>query len=312
MTVKVDTSKLIGVRLSRKRFGNTKAFNASEKDQVATTFHGDRKRFRGSKVLISAKDPTLKKINAVMSGLSNWLTAYTQPYHVEGIRLATVDMIEKVNQQVAAHQKELGALKTEMNFRRGTIMEDAQQEMGDAYDPGLFPPGFADAWDISVEFPSIMPDERLKELDPALYQSEVNRVLAEMQASANEAIGVLLGETAAMVDRMVDILTGGEDGKPRRFTKSTFETWETLFDRFGKITAVMSGESKDKAEAIVTAAQRLLDGVTPEKVRKNTDGCVTEMKQGFATLQESLAGMTELMPERVLVLDDPDEQENAA
>ena len=172
--------------------------------------------------------------------------------------------------------------------------------------PGDYPPSFVGCWDAEFSFPTLLPDERLKKLNPALYESEKNKILAAVQESAEKTVAMLATQLSELSQHMVDILTPDpETGNLKKLTR--FDAFDHLIERFGMLCASISGENKDKLGAALGIAKALMDGKSTAGVRKDADA-QTELKNGFALLKEQLSGLVETT-ERVIQLDDDDVDE---
>ena len=303
----VNTEGLIGVRFTSHKFGKTKTCTKEEKAAMTKEVHAQTDSIRASKVIIRSNDPTIKKLDTCHRAVRSYITAYSQPSIIDGIRHVNQDKITDIISLHSQADQRQTALKLELKERKPQLMADAQDRLGDFYSDDLFPTGFENTYSMVLDFPKIEPDERLKKLDPAAYEAAVAQYLAQVTAKASEALDTLLDNTAELVNRMVEILTGDEDGKVKTFRKDTFDSWALLFDRFKSITSVMEGDKKDKAEAIVDAAEDLLEGITPKKLR-NDATVQGELKQGFQQLQAQLMQMVETQG-RFISLDDDDDDE---
>jgi len=304
----VNTDNLIGVRLALSKFGKTRTCTKQEKAVMTNEAHAKPEAIRASKVLIDSKDVTVKKLDACQNAMRQFINAFSQPSIIEGVRHMNVELVDKLQETYGNQVERLEQLKAEFKARRGEIMASAKDRLGDFYSDDLFPGNMHTSYSMMLDFPDIKPDERLKKIDPAAYEAAVAQYMAQVTTKANEALDTLLDNTADLVNRMIDILTGGDDGKPKTFRKDTFETWALLFDRFKSITSVMEGEKKDKADAVIHAAESMLDGITPTKLRTDTQ-VQQDLTNGFKMLQQQLAQMVELQPDRAIDLDDDEPEE---
>lgn len=299
----VDLSSIISVQLSRERFGTTKSFNDAEKAGVASQFHGRSDGFGGNKKIIPKDDPTLKKINSVMSQVYSQWKALSQPYpFLDGVRLTCDQNLPIIQQAVQEAQESLQHHEQEMTARREEIMAASQVNLGDAYDATMYPPSFEGSWSVELSHPSIKPDDRLKQLNPELYEAEVQKVLAQVKSSADMYMDQMVSMFDDMATQMLERLTPGADGKLKVIKNTSFKRWQECFDQFESVTSVMSGTKKAHVNEVIAKAKAALDGVTAEKLKKDTLA-TADLKAKFAEIKSQLGGMIETV-ERHIDLDD--------
>jgi hypothetical protein len=298
-----DLNGIMAVKLSCTKLGTSRSLDSQDREVVGEAFDGTRDGFRGSAVLLTSKQ--VKPVTAHLTALRKFWADFTQPYHEDGVRLANVAMLDKFGEALTKTKAELRAAEAVLDQHRDELMTDAQKRLGNKYNPGDYPPTFIGCWDAEFGYPNLLPDERLKHLNPALYEAEKNKILNQVKEAAEKTVALLATQLADLADHMVTVLTPDpETGAMKKLTR--FDAFDHLMDRFGMLCASISGDNKEKLEKALGTAKQLMDGKTTAGVRKDLNA-QQELKAGFAALKESLTGLVETMPERVIDLDEPEE-----
>ena len=298
-----DLNGIIAVKLKLTRLGTSRSLDASDREVVGEAFDGTRDGFRGSAVLLTSKQ--VKPVTSHLTALRKFWSDYTQPYHEDGVRLANVAMLDKFSEALAKTKAELHAAEQELDMHRDELLADAQKRLGNKYEPGNYPPSFLGCWDAEFAYPTLLPDERLKQLNPALYESEKQKVLTQVQEAAEKTVAMLATQLSELAEHMCTILTPDpETGQIKKLTR--FDAFDHLMDRFSSLCSSISGDNKEKLEQALATAKQLMAGKTTTGVRKDTFA-QQELKDGFATLKDSLSSLVETMPERIIDLDEPED-----
>jgi len=298
-----DLNGIIAVKLKLTRLGTSRSLDASDREVVGEAFDGTRDGFRGSAVLLTSKQ--VKPVTAHLTALRKFWTDYTQPYHEEGVRLSNIGMIDKFGEALAKTKAELNLAELTLDQHRDELLSDAQKRLGNKYEPGNYPPSFVGCWDAEFAYPTLLPDERLKQLNPALYESEKQKILNQVQEAAEKTIALLATQLSELAEHLVTVCTPDPTtGQLKKLTR--FDALDHLMDRFASLCASISGDNKTKLEEALATAKQLMDGKTTASVRKDVFA-QQELKDGFAKLKESLSGLVETMPERIIDLDEPED-----
>lgn len=297
-----DLEGIMAVKLSMKKLGTSRSLSADDRQVVGDAFDGTADGFRGSAVLLTSKQ--VKPVTAHLTALRKFWVDFTQPYHEDGVRLSNVAMLDKFMAALADTKAKLNATAAAyLDANRDELLADAQMRLGNKFNPGDYPPSFVGCWDAEFSFPTLMPDERLKKLNPALYESEKNKILAAVQESAEKTVALLATQLHDLSQHMVDILTPDpETGNLKKLTR--FDAFDHLMERFTMLCASVTGDNKDKLESALTTAKELMDGRTTAGVRKDAQAQM-DLMNGFTLLKEQLSGLVETT-ERVIQLDDDD------
>lgn len=297
--------KIMAIRLATHSPGRTRKCGSKTAEKMADAVGGKASRFRNSRVLFGKKD--LAEITAVINKIGKVWRGYTQPLpENDGVRLAPLDAVPIIKHAFEQAQLELAEAVASLNQRRAEIMQEAAVTLGDEFHASDYPSDFSSVCSIEMDYPVIAPDERLKHLDPALYEQKVQERVAQVTAGMEKMLDAFIVELSKLVERMVEILTPDDSGKPKRFRKDTLETFEFLFDRFSMLTKDVQGVRKDNLQAVVEKAKDLLNGVTADKMRTDTL-LQQELKDGFSQISKGMAALVETLPDRAISFEDDDE-----
>ena len=149
---------------------------------------------------------------------------------------------------------------------------------------------------MSWEFPSIEPPSYLQQLSPRLYEQESQRMTARFEEAVQLAEQAFIDELSKLVSHLTERLTGDEDGKPKVFRDTAVENLSEFFGRFRHLNI----RSNEQLDALVSQAQQVVRGVTPEQLRDSSP-----LRQQVATqlsvVQSTLDGLLVDRPRRNLI-----------
>lgn len=294
---------IMAVKLSCTKLGTSRSLNAQDREVVGEAFDGTRDGFRGSAVLLTSKQ--VKPITSHLTALRKFWVDFTQPYHEDGVRLANITTIDKFNDALAKAKANMRLAEQTLEQHRTELLDDAQKRLGNKFSAGDYPPSFVGCWDAKFSYPTLMPDERLKTLHPALYEAEKQKILAQVQEAAQKTIAMLASQLAELAEHMIDVVTPDpETGAMKKLTR--FDALDHLLERFTVLCASITSPDKDKLEDALRMAREVMEGRETAKVRSNPTA-QQEIRDGFTAVKDALHGLVETMPERIIELDEPDD-----
>jgi hypothetical protein len=169
----------------------------------------------------------------------------------------------------------------------------ARQRLGRLYNVGDYPQSLRGLFTVQWDFPPVEPPDYLRELSPALFAEEQQRVAARFDEAVRLAEDAFTSELAKLVSHLSERLSGQEDGKPKIFRDSAIENLSEFFQRFRTLNI----RSNEQLDQLVEQAQRIVRGVEPQALRDNTN-----LRQHVATqlagVQSVLDGMLVDRPRR--------------
>jgi len=205
----------------------------------------------------------------VINRARKYLKNITLPFPITSLALVPRDSIEKVDSRLLTVKAEF--------FRE---VEKICREYPEAYrlaeenlsKHGLFseqdyPRDVYRLYRFDWRFLDIRVPGQLKSISPEIYRREMAQFEVLMNEAKEVAIAALFEELSELVERMVDRLGEGEDGKPKKFKDSLVKNFTEFFDNFNERNVFQN----EKLEDIVARAKGVLTGVTPEGLRRFSD-----------------------------------------
>ena len=136
-------------------------------------------------------------------------------------------------------------------------------------------------WMPSFDVPDI-----LKEVDMARWEAERQRSIALWAEVRQNGVALLREQVATMTDRLVDAVTGKEDGTKRKFYASTITNMTEFFEQFENRN--LAG---DKDLAAQVERLKALIGNTPVESFKTNDALRAKVQKEGSLIQQTLKGM---------------------
>jgi hypothetical protein len=241
--------------------GNTRKVSTSQVEVDA-----DKDFIHVSKSLIESKE--LGAIKSHDGHTMSWLKTIRLPSLFRtGVYLIPIPAIERVQAFLTNSQSKRTELVQAFLAVYEAQKADAEERLKGLYNPADYPSlarveatfTFEWAW-VSFATPG-----RLKEISADFFKAEQDKA-AKQWTAATEEITLLLRSTASeLVDHLVEVLTPGEDGKPKRFHATTVTKLNEFLENFS-----IRNVTDDKVLAsIVDSAQKLLNGVDVKDLREN-------------------------------------------
>ena len=258
-------TEMIAMRLSFTWFGTRKTLSAEQKAQAAESFGAEGEYLSAGKKLLNTKHAKFKAVTAVKTQAVGYFKAMSLPFPEPGLRLIKQDDLSSVNVHMTSLQSELDEAVDQLDRHFDDLQAAARERLGDLYNPADYPQSLSGLFAMSWDFPSVEPPDYLRQLSPALYQLECQRVQARFDEAIQLAEQAFLDELAKLVDHLSERLTGGDDGKPKIFRDSAVENLTAFFERFQRLNV----RSNAELDELVERAQQVITGVQPQQLRDN-------------------------------------------
>lgn len=216
---------------------------------------------------------------------------------------AVAEYREEVNAAKARLEMEyLPAIETdyEAAIERAQTTPVKRGGLGPLFSRGDYAPvgDFLAAFQIDCLWLKLGVPEGLPEALRAEFSEELHGRFAQAE---EEIFTTLRTQFAELIEHAADILTPGEDGKPKKFQASTLEN-------IGQFIAVFQDRNifcDDQLQAVVEQARALMTGVSAEKIRK--DGSVREeAARRFGEIRQQLDGLVTIQAGRKFRLAETD------
>jgi len=254
---------MAAMRLSFTWFGTRKTLSADQKARAAESFGAEGSYLSAGKKLIDVKHPAFRAVSAVRNRAVSYFKGMSLPYPEPAIRLVRQDRLEGITERMREFEQELDRAVANLDRAYGFLKSAARERLGSLYNEGDYPASLRGLFSMEVDFPSVEPPDYLRQLNPALYRQECQRVQARFNEAVDLAEQAFCEELAKLVSHLTERLSGTEDGKPKIFRDSAVENLTEFFERFRSLS-IGSSEQLDR---LVGDARRVVRGVRPQHLR---------------------------------------------
>lgn len=294
------------VRLQFSKFGVRRSLAADQVARAARVFSAEAGRMSAGKQILDSKDPAWLAVTGPIGRARLCWRTMTVPYPVKGIRLLRRDMIPTFDKMMTGFADELAAAKQALETAYTRLRLDSQSRLGQLYSDADYPASVTDDFTLEWDYPSVEPPDYLKELNPALWEQERQRLenrFAEAAALAENAFAVELQD---LVSHLVDRMTLGDDGKKKRLNKKAVEGFKEFFER---VQSIRVG-SNSQLDQIIGDARKVMDGVDKLglDVLRGDDGVGETARANVASQMGALRTQLDTMlidkPKRAIELED--------
>jgi hypothetical protein len=193
-------------------------------------------------------------------------TVARTPYPEPGLRLIRQDRIEEFDERMREFREELSEAVEKLDQHYEELRQAARQRLGTLFNPGDYPPRLSGLFDVAWEFPPVEPPDYLRQLNPALYRQECERMQERFHEAVRLAEEAFTSELARLISHLTERLSGAEDGKPKIFRDSAVTNLTEFFERFRQLNI----GSSEQLEELVTDARRVVRGIAPQELRDSS------------------------------------------
>jgi len=284
----------IAVSMKLTRFGNSKKLDENCHEEVARVIDANIDRIKATEVIVNSKHPAYKAVTSHMSKAKRYFVDHTVTYPEPTIRLLNAGKLNDFNQTIEDYIGEMHDLVDTLDSHRDILVEDARIALGKAFKPEYYPTSFRGSFSIEVSYPSIGPDERLKQLNPGLYEEQERRFKQQMEQAISDTTTALAMELEKIFTRISESVSNGRTIRSDMFNplNSFLERFEDL--RLGSSPAIR--EVVDRARDILNQS----DGVA--LVRSAT--ARANLASALAPLSDNINNITQTVLGRRINLGD--------
>jgi len=254
---------MAAMRLSFTWFGTRKTLSPDQKARAAESFGAEGSYLSAGKKLIDVKHPAFRAVSAVRNRAVSYFRGMSLPYPEPAIRLVRQDRLDGITERMREFEEELDRAVANLDRAYGFLKSAARERLGSLYNEGDYPASLRGLFSMEVDFPSVEPPDYLRQLNPALYRQECQRVQARFNEAVELAEQAFCDELAKLVSHLTERLSGTEDGKPKIFRDSAVENLTEFFERFRQLNI----GSHEQLERLVGDARRVVRGVRPQHLR---------------------------------------------
>jgi len=289
----------VGCRLSKTKWGVTKALDKQQKERAAEVFGAVSKQLSASKKLIDTTDDRYRAVTRIFSQITDDWKTHTLPYPGDGLRLIRREHIEDFEQRVARYQTELDHAVAALESAYGDLLTQAQSNLGSLFRLGDYPSSLEGLFAISVEYPSVEPDPSLIQVSAGLYERERERIAARFNEALEMAETAFTAEFQALIQHLCGKLQGLNDGTVKQFRDSNVTNLGEFFDRFKNLSIGSNAE----LEQLVNEAKEAVRGISPEWLRESQPLRDT-IQERLATVRSQLDDLMVARPSRAISFND--------
>lgn len=287
------------VRLRRSKWGVSKTLDKHQKQIAADPFGADGSKIAASKKLGDISHPKFKAVTRILNQANEYWQSMTVPYPEEGIRLIRTEKVSEFDASIARMQSELDGAVAQLNQAYFELRRRAERDLGSLYNAADYPDSLDGMFSLSVEYPSVDPDERLRRLNPALYEREQRRIQERFDEAVRLAEEAFLSELAGLVQHLCERLEGSQEGKQKIFRDSAVTNLTEFFERFRQLN-IGSNEELDR---LVAQAQGAVRNVTPTRLRDN-EALRRTVTFALSNVQQRIDTLMMDRPKRAISFDD--------
>jgi hypothetical protein len=254
------------VRVHFTWWGIHRTLTAQQKEEVGATYSADARLLTAGKRLVDTKHEAIRKLTSLRSQVTGYWRGLTLPYTEPGVRLIRQSDIEAFVRKMEGQRVEIVQAEVELNAVFEQVKADARRRLGRLYNPSDYPTELRGLFAVDWDFPSVEPPGYLLRIAPEVYEQERQRVAARFDEAVRLAEQAFVEEFRRLLTHLTERLADGEDGQHRVFRDSAVDNLRAFFERFRHLNV----SSNTELDTLVEEAQRLVQGVTPQRLRDDT------------------------------------------
>ena len=287
-----------GCRLEVSAFTCMRKMTPEQRQRMANAFSADVGSVTGGREIINRRLPVVKPLFSAISKARLLWRDHTIKYE-DGVRLIRTDRIAWMNAQIGACQQEARAAAEDVHAAWETVKEDAKTRLQDLYNELDYAFDVRNAFGMTISYPAIEPDSRLKTIAPELYEAERKKIAASFEEAAIVAEEGLRSEFQELLSGLMEKLSDqeSEDGKKRHVKQQGIDALVSFAERFKS----MAIGSNAELEGLVEQAKALAGNTTVKGLREGT--AKQEFKQSLQEVSALMDAFIEKSPIRKFDLD---------
>lgn len=252
---------------------------------------GNSEWLKGAKVLI---DPDcLSSVRSVLSKARTHLQKAALPFPIHGLTLVPKETLTRIDEALCGMNREFEVEVDKFISKYEVEREKARESLGHLFSESDYPIDIRRKFRFEWRFITLDIPGKSGILSPELYEREKQKFQVLMEETRELATVALREEFAGIVRRMVERLSGEEDGKPKKFKNSMMEKMGEFLDSFGDRNLF----NDDKLAALVDEAREVVNGLSTDELRR--DGNLRRyIADEMMELRVVIAGALEDLPRR--------------
>ncbi len=180
------------------------------------------------------------------------------------------------------------------------MLED-QTSLRTLWNAGDYPPveEVRAAFSVVHEYREFGVPGKLERVSPLIFRREAEKTKEIVKEIADQFVAGLTEQMQDVVNKVVESLTPGPDGKQKKFRKGSLEKLLEFLQIFKEKNVTNARELEQMADTL----RQLSAGIDIKALRKS-ESARGIVKQGFDKVKSQLDYMVELAPERLIRFDD--------
>ena len=283
---------MAAVRVSFTWLGVRKTLTPDQKAQAAEPFGAQESYLSAAKKLLDTSDPAYREVTKVRSRAIGYWKALTLPYPEPGLRLIRQDGLTDFNKAMEDYRRQLREAVDHLDSRYDSLKAAARQRLGSLFAVEDYPASLQGLFAVEWEFPTVEPPAYLLELNPAIYEQERQRITARFDLAVQMAEEAFVAEFSKLVGHLTERISGDD----KVFRDSAVDGLKGFFERFKALNVHSSGQ----LDALVTQAQKAVEGVKPQDLR-DSDALRKQVATQLQTVSANLESLLVDQPRRKIL-----------
>lgn len=218
-----------------------------------------------------------------------------------GAYLLSLDALKETDDYLVMRLAERGELVKKFRTAYPALVKTAKTRLGPLWKAEEYPAvaTLEEAFKFVWRFVEIgTPDAKLKTISQALFKREADKADKLWSNSVGQIEEALAQGMADVIGHLAEQLTGGEDGKPKRFREASVKRAQEFLAFFDKKNLTKNAD----LTALVDQARSLINGGAADvtKSLKTDKDARAQVVAGFADIKKNLAKMLEDRPARAI------------
>lgn len=254
-----------GARVVIGGLSNRRSVNAQEKQKAADLFNADSTSLSVSSLLWDKTEVAVRKLRSEIYALQRIFHSrrWTLPTTTPGLRLVKKDCLVSFREELATQTKEIEKAAAALKAQLPDIVQRERKRQGNLFKEENYNFDPVSACVVSWSFPSVLEDDELAELDPAVYQEEIRRVREEFRETVRIAESEMVESLYGSLSKLAERLETDSSGKKKIFRADTVNK---LFEELDYISEQLStnGLGGDALQQAAKSLRGILGGESAE------------------------------------------------
>ena len=169
-----------GCKLEIRQVMCSRKMTEAQRKKMADAFSADSGSVKGSREFLNRKLEFVRPLFKAASKAKTIWRSCTVKYD-DGIRLIRTDRIEWMNAAISECQMEAIEACEQVHERWSEVVEDAKKRLVDLFVEDDYAFDIRNAFGITISYPAIEPDSRLKTIAPELFEAERKKIVAQFE-----------------------------------------------------------------------------------------------------------------------------------